>query len=180
MRKILCLTLIVITTLGHCGCSNFLYVVRAANYGEYGVILKQMDTTMSYSRIHPGIPGVRDDIAVMNRFVGYAKTLPDKVEIEWQLAELSDCKRIIKHKSFVHKTKDEKIYTRKAGCTWSPLENKVYRKVIDLTEVRQSEDAKMASKTIRIGSKRSLSIFFVFRDDDLTLSFGSRRTNAFK
>ncbi|MEW8072791.1 MAG: hypothetical protein AB2777_21625 [Candidatus Thiodiazotropha endolucinida] len=173
MKRVGYLTLLVIMALTQSGCSNFLYVVRAANYGEYGVILKQMETTMRYSRLHPGIPGVRDDIAVMNRFVGYPKSLPDHVEVEWQLAKLSDCRSVRVY------SKDPQ-YVRKHGCTWTPLENKVYRKVIDLTEVRRSEDAKMAGKTLRMGSKRSLSIFFVFQDEDVTLSFGSRRTNAFK
>ncbi|MEW8139616.1 MAG: hypothetical protein AB2768_15800 [Candidatus Thiodiazotropha endolucinida] len=180
MERVGYLTLLVIMALTQSGCSNFLYVVRAANYSEYGVILKQMETTMRYSRLHPGIPGVRDDIAVMNRFVDYPKSLPDQVEIEWQLAELSDCRRVDKYKSAVPKTDDTKIYIRKLGCTWTPLEDKVYRKVIDLTEVRRSEDAKMAGKTLRMCSKSSLSIFFVFRDEDVILSFGSRRTNAFK
>ncbi|MEW8048271.1 MAG: hypothetical protein AB2805_17440 [Candidatus Thiodiazotropha sp.] len=173
MKRVGYLTLLVIMALPQSGCSNFLYVVRAANYGEYGVILKQMETTMRYSRLHPGIPGVRDDIAVMNRFVGYPKSLPDHVEVEWQLAKLSDCRSVRVY------SKDPQ-YVRKHGCTWTPLENKVYRKVIDLTEVRRSEDAKMAGKTLRMDSKRSLSIFFVFQDEDVTLSFGSRRTNAFK
>ncbi|MEW8023442.1 MAG: hypothetical protein AB2794_19115 [Candidatus Thiodiazotropha endolucinida] len=173
MKKVGYLTLLVIMALAQSGCSNILYVVRAANYGEYGVILKQMETTMRYSRLHPGIPGVRDDIAVMNRFVGYPKSLPDQVEIEWQLAKLSDCRSVRVY------SKDPQ-YVRKHGCTWTPLEDKIYRKVIDLTEVRRSEDAKMAGKTLRMGSNSSLSIFFVFRDGDVTLSFGSRRTNAFK
>ncbi|MET0068881.1 MAG: hypothetical protein ABW096_02510 [Candidatus Thiodiazotropha sp.] len=173
MNRVGYMSLIVITVLSQIGCSNFLYVVRAANYGEYGVILKQMETTMRYSRLHPGIPGMRDDITVLNRFVGYPKSLPDIVEIEWQLAELNDCRSVRTY------SKDPQ-YVRKHGCTWTPLEDKVYRKVIDLTEVKQSEDAKMAGKTIRMGSKRSLSILFVFRDDDVTISYSNRRTNAFK
>ncbi|MET0071725.1 MAG: hypothetical protein ABW096_16935 [Candidatus Thiodiazotropha sp.] len=182
MRKsyrVLGLMLIVLMT-SIAGCSKFLYNVSVANYGEYGVIFRKIPTTLinKYRRKNPGIPGVRDDIGHFGRFHDHPHSLPDQVVVEWQLAELSNCKRIIKHKSFVYKTKDERIYTRKADCTWTPLEGKVYRKVFDLKEAQKSEYAKHAGERVRFGSKRVMTIMFIFRDEKLEMRVGGFASNS--
>ncbi|WP_316365446.1 hypothetical protein [Candidatus Thiodiazotropha sp. CDECU1] len=159
------------------GCTKFLYSVRMANYGDYGVMVLSPETTVGTSRIRTGIPGVRADKIVKGRFPDQPHSIPDRVVVEWQLAELSDCKRIITHKSFEYKTTDEKIYTRKAGCTWTPLKDKVFRKVFDLKEIQKSEHAKRAGERIRFGSKRVMTIMFIFRDEEVELRVGGFASN---
>ncbi|MES9971368.1 MAG: hypothetical protein ABW092_15145 [Candidatus Thiodiazotropha sp.] len=161
------------------GCSKFLYNVTAANYGEYGVIFLKIPTTRitTNRRMNPGIPGVRDDISHYGQFHDHPNSLPDQVEVEWQLAELSNCGSIIKRKSYEYKSKDEKIYTRKEDCTWTPLEGKVFRKVFDLKEAQKSEYAKHAGKRIRFGSKRVMIIRFIFRDEEVEMRVGGFASN---
>lgn len=157
------------------GCSKFLYNVNVANYGEYGVIFLKIPTTRTnaHKRKNPGIPGVRDDIGHFGKFHDHPHSLPDQVVVERQLAELSDCRSVRVY------SKDPQ-YVRKRGCTWTPLEDKVFRKVFDLRDILKSEHANRAGERIRLGSKRVMTIMFIFRDEDVALSVGSRRTNAFK
>jgi hypothetical protein len=161
------------------GCSKFLYNVSVANYGEYGVIFLKIPTTRinHYRRKNPGIPGVRDDIGHFGQFHDHPHSLPDQVVLEWQLAELSDCRRVDKYRSKVPKTDDNKIYTRKLGCTWTPLENKVFRKVFDLKEAKKSEFAKRAGERIRFGSKRVMTIKFIFKDEEVEMRVGGFASN---
>jgi hypothetical protein len=161
------------------GCGEFLYGIRAANYGEYGVIFLKMPTTRinTYRRKNPGIPGVRDDIGHFGKFHDHPDSLPDQVAVEWQLAKLSDCRRVDKYKSKAPETDDTKIYTRKIGCTWTPLEDKVFRKVFDLKEIQKSEHAKHAGERIRFGSKRVMTIMFIFRDEALEMRVSSFASN---
>ncbi|MEW7973666.1 MAG: hypothetical protein AB2821_09330 [Candidatus Thiodiazotropha endolucinida] len=158
-------------------CSKFLYSTGMANYGDYGVIVISPDTTLGTNRLWTGIPGVGDDIIDKGRFPGHPHSLPDQVVVEWQLAELSDCRRIDKYKSAVLKTDDTKIYIRKLGCTWTPLEDKVFRKVFDLKEIQKSEHAKRAGERIRFGSKRIMTIMFIFRDEEVELRVGGFASN---
>jgi hypothetical protein len=181
MRKsyrIIGLMIIILTPL-FSGCSKFLYNITAANYGEYGVIFLKMPTTriITHRRMNPGIPGVRDDIGHFGRFHDHPHSLPDQVVVEWQLAELSDCERVIQNKSLEYQTTDEKVYTRKAGCTWTPLEDKVFRKVFDLKEIQKSEYAKRAGERIRFGSKRVMTIKFIFRDEEVEMRVGGFASN---
>ncbi|MBV2096131.1 MAG: hypothetical protein KUF80_14675 [Candidatus Thiodiazotropha sp. (ex Codakia orbicularis)] len=177
--RVLGLMVMILTTL-FSSCSKFLYDVTAVNYGELGVIFLKMPTARInvYRRTNPGIPGVRDDISHFGQFHDHPNSLPDQVVVEWQLAELSNCKRIIKHKSFVYKTKDEKIYTRKAGCTWTPVKDKVFRKVFDLKEIQNSEIARRAGERIRFGSKRVMNIMFIFRDEEVEMRVGGFASNS--
>ncbi|MES9971370.1 MAG: hypothetical protein ABW092_15155 [Candidatus Thiodiazotropha sp.] len=171
--------LVVIMTPLLSGCSKFLYGVTAANYGKYGVIFLRMPTTRitTYRRINPGIPGVRDDISHYGQFHDHTHSLPDQVVVEWQLAELSDCRRVDKYKSAVRKTDDTKIYIRKLGCTWIPIKDKVFRKVFDLKEAKESDYAKRAGERIRFGSKRVMTIMFIFRDEEVEMRVGGFASN---
>jgi hypothetical protein len=128
--------------------------------------------------MNPGITGVRDDIGHYGKFHDHPNSLPDKVVVEWQLAELNDCERIIKNKSLEYKTTDEKIYTRKAGCNWTPLKDKVFRKEFDLKQIQNSEYAKHAGERIKFGSKRVMTIMFIFRDENVELRVGGFASNS--
>ncbi|MET0068883.1 MAG: hypothetical protein ABW096_02520 [Candidatus Thiodiazotropha sp.] len=170
------LSVLVVVTLS--SCSKFLYSVDMANYGEYGVIVLSPDTTLGTTRIWTGIPGVGDDIIDKGRFPSHPHSLPNQVVVEWQLAELSDCGSIIKRKSYKYKRKDEKIYARKEDCTWTPLEGRVFRKVFDLKEVKESDYAKHAGERIRFGSKRVMIIRFIFRDEKVEMRVGGFASNS--
>ncbi|MBT3058091.1 MAG: hypothetical protein AB2733_17350 [Candidatus Thiodiazotropha taylori] len=172
--------MIIVLTSCFSGCSKFLYSVTAANYGEYGVIFLKMPTTQIniHGRKNPGIPGVRDDIGHYGRFHDHPHSLPDQVVVEWQLAELSDCRRVDRFRSKVPKTDDTKIYIRKLGCTWTPLEEKVFRKVFDLKEIQNTEYAKRAGERIRFGSKRVMTIMFIFRDEEVEMRVGGFASNS--
>ncbi|MBV2096129.1 MAG: hypothetical protein AB2728_20395 [Candidatus Thiodiazotropha sp.] len=159
-------------------CSKFLYSAGMANYGNYGVIVLSPGTTLGTNRIRTGIPGVGDDIIDKGRFPGHPHSLPNQIVVEWQLAKLSDCGSIIKRKSYEYKTKDEKVYARKEDCTWTPLEGKVYRKVFDLKEIQNSEIARRAGERIRFGSKRVMTIMFIFRDDEVEMRVGGFASNS--
>ncbi|MEW8256698.1 MAG: hypothetical protein AB2747_20270 [Candidatus Thiodiazotropha taylori] len=173
---IVLLSVLSIITLS--SCSKFLYAVGMANYGDYGVIIISPETTAGTNRIRTGIPGVRDDIIDKGRFPDHPNSLPDQVVVEWQLAELSDCRRVDRFRSKVPKTDDTKIYIRKLGCTWTPLEEKVFRKVFDLKEIQNTEYAKRAGERIRFGSKRVMTIMFIFRDEEVEMRVGGFASNS--
>ncbi|MET0071723.1 MAG: hypothetical protein ABW096_16925 [Candidatus Thiodiazotropha sp.] len=154
------------------GCTNILYAVGMANYGEYGVIVISPETTVGTNRIRTGIPRVRDDIIDKGRFPDHPHSLPDQVVIEWQLAELSDCRSVRVY------SKDPQ-YVRKHGCTWTPIEGKVFRKVFDLKGVQNSEYAKRAGERIRFGSKRVMTIRFIFRDEEVEMRVDGFASNQF-
>lgn len=151
-------------------CSKFLYSTGMANYGNYGVIVISPDTTLGTNRLWTGIPGVGDDIIDKGRFPGHPHSLPDQVVVEWQLAELSNCRSVRIY------SKDPQ-YVRKHGCTWTPLEDKVFRKVFDLKEIQKSKHAKRAGERIRFGSKRVMTIMFIFRDEEVELRVGGFASN---
>ncbi|MES9992838.1 MAG: hypothetical protein ABW098_12840 [Candidatus Thiodiazotropha sp.] len=165
--------MIILLTPSICGCSKFLYNVSVANYGEYGVIFLKIPTTRinTHRRKNPGIPGVRDDIGHFGQFHDHPHSLPDQVVVEWQLAELSDCRSVRVY------SKDPQ-YIRKRGCTWTPLEGKIFRKVFDLKEAQKSEFAKRAGERIRFGSKRIMTIMFIFRDEDVEMRVGGFASNS--
>jgi len=159
------------------------YSVTVVNYGEHGVIVHEIPTDYIPSingQLGPGIPGVRDDFVHLGRFRGHPDSLPDTVTIEWQLAELTDCERIIPSTSFEYQTTDTKIYKRKLRCTWTPLPEKRFTKVFDMKAVRASEDAKHSGDWMGFGRKRIMRITFIFRDEQLDVRVSSFTSNFFK
>ncbi|MES9971372.1 MAG: hypothetical protein ABW092_15165 [Candidatus Thiodiazotropha sp.] len=160
------------------GCTKFLYAVDMANYEDYGIMVISPETTMGANRIRTGIPGVRDDVIAKGRFPNHPNSLPDQIVVKWQLAELSDCRRIDKYKSKIKKVEDNTLYVRKLGCTWTPIKGKVFRKVFDLKEAQKSEYAKHAGERIRFGSKRVMIIRFIFRDEEVEMRLGGFASNS--
>ena len=170
--------------LSLCGCERqTLYSVSAANYGEYGVVLKHFPTRLDgLVNIRPGIPGVPADIYEKGYFRGYQHSVPDQVEVVWQLAELRDCSRVREAKSYVPGADPSERYTRKSGCTFVPIEGKVFRKIIDLNAIMKTEAGRRAGKlakpwwTLR-RARYGLSIAFEFRDEELEVRALTYRTN---
>ncbi len=169
------------------GCSHtLLYSVSAANYGEHGIILKHFPTKLDgLVNIRPGIPGVRADIYQKGPFKHYPNTLPDKVEVIWQLAETKDCKRVIPSKTHIKGDDDPHIYISKVSCTFVPIPGKLFRKTIDLTKLLDTPVGQRAGR--RTGpwwtldnSRYGLSIDFEFREDQLTIDTYNYRTNPWR
>ncbi len=110
--------------------------------------------------------------------------MPEKVEVAWQLAELKNCKSVIPSVSLLPRTAGMKIYASKSGCEFVPIAGKVFRRVIDLDEVRNSSEAKNADK--RAGdwwssfSRNGLIVAFEFRDEALSVDTAYFHTNSWR
>ena len=177
------LMLFVVAFCGLQGCGReILYSVSVANYGDYGVILQKLPVKFNRpTEIEPGIPGVRADIYEKSHFRNYPDSLPDQVEVVWQLAELKNCDEVIEGPSFLDEN-DPHVYARKSGCTFVPIEGKVFRKVIDMKELMNTKAGQKAGKRTKpwwtlSTARYGLSIAFEFRDEELEVRALSYRTN---
>ncbi len=155
----------------------------------------------------------------MGRFPGHPDSLPDQVEVEWQLAALSDCAHVhtierpeqTERYQFMlddlrvrpRKPEDEARllkaalarstwsqlvarghenpgkYIRQRDCIWTPIEGAVYREVVDLKAVRESEAYQRTGKrnpSVAL-SKFVLRLTFVFENDQLEVQAESYTTN---
>ena len=155
----------------------------------------------------------------MGRFPDHPDSLPDHVEVEWQLAALSDCTHVhtierpeqTERYQFMlddlrvrpRKPEDEARllkaalarstwsqlvarghenpgkYIRQRDCTWAPIEGAVYREVVDLKAVRESEAYRRTGKrnpSVAL-SKFVLRLTFVFENDQLEVQAESYTTN---
>jgi hypothetical protein len=160
------------------------YNVDAVSYGEYGVILITPVTTRHHPIITPGIPGVGRDFRWMGQLEGYPHSLPDEVEVVWQLADLTDCARVVSSTSLIKGDTDDHVYTRRSGCTVTPIEGKVFRKTVDLESIRNSPEGQKAGSYdgLRVlGAGRFiLGINFIFRDDQLEVRTHLGRASTWK
>lgn len=169
------------------GCDrDVLYSVSAANYGDKGVILLNFPTRLDgLINIRPGIPGVSADIYEKSYFRGYPASVPDRVEVVWQLANLKDCDEVIPSKSRIKGDSDPKTYVSKLGCTFVPIEGKTFRRIVDLKPVMQTEAGRKAGKLVNpwwtlSRARYGLSIAFEFRDEELEVRALSYRTNPWR
>lgn len=108
----------------------------------------------------------------IGRFEGYENSLPDKVEVVWQLAKLSDC-------DYVNPSRESPGHVAKSGCTWTPIEGKVYRKTIDMDVIRSSQAYKRTGSPVGqgAGSEYTLKILFIFNEGELQVKALNGRTN---
>ena len=98
--KLLRVILILILLGSVSGCEKFMYNVHSANYGKYGITIIEYPSRALMKKQGTGIPGVRGDIRWIPSFYDNRDQLPeDKVEIVWQLNELTNCERPIEGKS---------------------------------------------------------------------------------
>lgn len=155
----------------------------------------------------------------MGRFPGHPDSLPEQVEVEWQLAALNDCKHVhtierpeesewyenalrrmevrprkpedearLLKAALARSTWSQLVarghenpgkYIRQRDCTWAPIEGAVYRQVVDLKAVRESEAYRRTGKrnpTVAL-SKFVLRLTFVFENDQLEVQAESYTTN---
>ena len=171
------------------GCSGkFIYNVHLANYGKYGITFIKFPSKGLPKRRRTGIPGIRADVSgLMGGFNNDRYHLPSKpIEIVWQLNELTDCDSVIGP----YESNDKNypgMFSRKRGCTWTPLPDKIFRKTIDIEALKKSEHFKRSGKNAdgfslipRFAEKRIMSITLVFRDDEMDVNLSSRITNPWK
>ncbi|MFT6103285.1 MAG: hypothetical protein ACJA2B_001736 [Candidatus Endobugula sp.] len=144
---------------------------KIGNHGDKGLILLKNDLILfnrnpDSIKMHPELPGYN---GVDHHIRGsFGESYPSgKFKITWQLAELSDCRRIIKRKGRLEEFPGE--FISKRNCkTWKILP-KIHQKIIDIDKITSSEEFKERSKfKFTFFSERinSLSLYFDFRDND--------------
>lgn len=177
---------LVLLAIALAGCERgLLYSVSFANYGDYGVIIRDLPVKLNRPvEIEPGIPGVRADIYEKSCFRGYPNSLPQRVEVVWQLAELADCKEVIESRSFLDES-DTRVYARRSGCDFIPIKDKVFRNVVDLNKITETEAGKRAGKLVKpwwtlSRARYGLSVAFEFRDESLEVRALTYRTNPWR
>ena len=122
-------------------CERFSYGVDILNYGESGVIILQVGNQKAigphpaYVKIGATVPMIaarfpsipsnyRDPASYFGRFEGYETSLPESIEVAWQLAALDNCKEMLRidknsesaltlRENFHGRTE----YFAKSGCT---------------------------------------------------------------
>lgn len=139
------------------------------------------------TRLYPSIPSkYRNPATAFGRFSDHPKSLPDEIEVVWQLAELKDCKKTVgvnpkdtiatEIKARGYNPEDHVL---KSNCTWAPIPNKIFRKKIDMAAIRASEAYKRTGKS-NPGTALSRYTFllrFVFQEDQMTVKAENGTTN---
>lgn len=122
------------------------------------------------TRLYPHIPSLFRNPAdsMVIKFPGYERNLPDKVDVAWQLADLSNCSKDLRvypgdsmWAEVVALGFDPSTVVSKSACTWHPLPDKVFRQTIDMAKVRNSDAVKKAGRNVR------LNITFEFIENEL-------------
>lgn len=101
-----------------------------------------------------------------------------KHTIYWQLAELTDC--AFEREITSIDPKYPGTYTSRSQCTFNPIKEKVYKKVIDFDEIRGSwAYTKTGMPTSNLG-RNTLLLAFTFSDDKLDLGVSNGMSNPWK
>lgn len=139
--------------------------------------------------LDPDIPSkYRNPASAFGRFPRYGNSLPDEVEIVWQLAELTECHRIVPVRSDETKQELEALgykpaeHARKSDCTWHPLPDKIFRKKLDMAAVKASEAyRKTGTRNHWIaGSRYTLRLNLIFIEDQVKLEAANGATNPWR
>lgn len=139
----------------------------------------------------PSIPHAhRDPASSFGRFPGYRRSLPDEVEVVWQIAELNDCTAVVgvSPGDTIWPEVEARGYNRpdqhvlKRGCTWRPIPGKIFRKKLDMAAVRASEAyRKTGTRNQWIGGSRyTLRLNLVFIEDRVILEAHNGSTNPWR
>ena len=186
------------------------YAMQAVNYGRHGVIVLEVSHMQSQlisvgtaeaagmsnlggrvlvASLYPALPLESLPGAMMwGRFDGYETSLPDEVEVVWQLADLNNCEeeRPAGSKIGIEQIRargyDPEQHLSKHGCSWDPIPKKIYRQKLDMDAIRKSEAyTKAGSKNPEIeGSRYSLGLLLVFNEDQLKVETFSKVSNPWK
>ncbi len=194
LRNSVILSLAVLVT----GCGRFTYSVEAVNYGQHGVILLNVPVTGDGARdrafprtyrLSPGLPTVADDVRDLGLFENHGNSLPDEIEIVWQIAELSGCETIVPAEGSVSFEKelrkhgyDPADYIRREGCSWSPIDGAIHRKTFYMEAVRKTAAYRRTGSWYEGigGSRYVLRLRFEFRDEEAKLVAYNEATNPWK
>lgn len=92
--------------------------------------------------------------------------LPKEIYIKWQLADLSDC--------------DKKF--NKYGCTFHPIEEKIFQKTIDLRSYQKTDVFQDLGKISSRGwpSRNTATLKIEFNGDDFDISVHSGSTKVWQ
>ncbi|MDD3763172.1 MAG: hypothetical protein PHP86_07770 [Nevskiales bacterium] len=168
---------------------EFIYWVEASNESTRGVLLLQVGQRKAlrshnyYSTVGIGFPiiaglhpGVKDNTSIkLGTFASHKTSLPNEVEVVWQLAALTNCKENEPDSSYPGGR-------RKSGCTWLPLKDKIYRKTLDLSDIKQSEAYKKTGKSNprRGGSHYTLVLNLIFNEDQVRIEAYNSSTHPWR
>ncbi len=130
------------------------------------------------AHLYPSIPSqFRNPANAFGRFDGHSHSLPDEVEVVWQLAELSNCET----SRAAHSENSEKwmrangfdveFHRIAFGCTWRPVPARIYRKKVDMEAIRASDAYKKAGRNFR------LNLTFEFIEGELRVKPEAFRIN---
>ncbi len=168
------------------GMQNYLEKTEYISYTVSGDIARNPGTPgleglELVNRLYPSIPSqYRNPANSAGRFAGHPNSLPDSVEVAWQLAELRECERYrapesprvqlwLKENGFTaseHRTAFD--------CTWHPLPGKVFRKTLNIGALRQSEAYRKAGRNAR------LNITLRFMDEEIEIVSEAFAINRWK
>lgn len=184
--SITCWFLIIPTIASCANAFNLDYEVIAGNSGKQGVIL----LTPPFTAFTRGTIKNRDELEGSNprkniyldptqptyvgQFSGHKDRLSDeKIEIAWQAAELTECQRAdVLGPNLIHKS----------GCTWKPLPNKIYQKVLDLGALKTTREYQRTGKAVDgnlLYGTYTLNIYLVFDGDELEIELENGQTPGF-
>lgn len=152
------------------------YSIDAHNTGKLGVLLLKLGDRVPrnphgyyqgagidypiIAGLHPGTGGHTP--VGLRRFKGHEWTLPLKVEVIWQLAELSECDVDRVDASYPGGFE-------KRGCKWTPLPDQIYRKQLNLFPLRGTAafwKSGLPNPTT-LFSSYSLTVNLIFNEDQL-------------
>jgi hypothetical protein len=178
-----------ISIFGCTGCSEFSYQVEIANRGEQGVLLLQLGEEYAkavhdyYGRVGisfpivAGIPpGSHGFSAVqVGQFVGHEESLPDTVDVSWQLADLTSCKVSRPDASYPGGVD-------KSQCEWRPIRDKIYHRALDLRPIKQSAEYKRTGDRNKAVSMSyfTLRIELIFDGETVSIETRNGATNPWK
>lgn len=168
-------------------CGRFIYGVEASNRGETGVLILQIGDRIPtnlhehYSTVgvrFPIIAGLRPRLMGRNsvqigQFQGYEESLPDEVEVVWQLAELVDC---------IQDDTSSPSNVEWSSCTWLPDRDRIYRRKLNIGALRETEEFKKTGKSYTkvAGSRYTLRVALVFDGDRVEIIANNATTNPWR
>ncbi len=187
------------------GCSDLIYGVDVVNYGRSGVLILQVGEEKAasphsyFSKVGVPFPVIagrepsmptkyRDPADSFGYFGGHPNSLPKEVEVVWQLAELSECRKDILITSEKSKTEvkslgyDPANHVVKGSCTWRPMPDKIFRKKLDMRALRKTDEYKRAGDFTWdvLFARYRLNLTLVFIEDQVTIKAENYSSNPWK
>ncbi|MDT0499306.1 hypothetical protein RM530_18350 [Algiphilus sp. W345] len=188
-QRLLLVYLVLSQAVVGCGSASekFKYDINVVNYGSHGVLINGMShqrvETKNFKGIsnsivggfYPELPAIEPTVAGgLKNFEGYEHALPEIVEITWQLALLSHC-------DTVYRSQKYPSHVRKTGCTWSPMDGKVFYKKVNMDAIRSSLAYKRAGKPVNgnyLYGEYTLNMNLIFNDDQLAIKVDNGQTGG--